>query len=121
MPPALDRVQPERLAEPDRGLVQIGDGEHDVVEPKHAATLAEGPTYTRVVIRRLLPLVVLVVALVPSTALAQEVRHAIGFAVNIASAREMASGALHGQAGQIESPSPSPSVRPKEENPRAGS
>ena len=40
--------QPELLAEPDRGLVQIGDGVHDVVEPQHAATLAEGPTYTRV-------------------------------------------------------------------------
>ena len=66
-------------------------------------------------IRRLLPLILLVVALVPSTALAQEVRPPTGFAVTIASAREMASSALHGQAGQIESPSPSPSVRPKEE------
>ena len=66
-------------------------------------------------IRRLLPLVVLVVALVPSTALAQEVRPPTGFAMTIASAREMASSALHGRSGQIESVSPSPSVRPKEE------
>jgi hypothetical protein len=58
------------------------------------------------VIRRLLPLVLLIVALVPSTGHAQE---------HIASAREMAPSAVHGQAGQIESPSPSPSVRPKEE------
>ena len=71
-------------------------------------------------IRRLLPLVVLVVALVPSTALAQEVRHPIGLAVQIAAAREMASSALHGQAGQIESVSPSPSMRPKEEEPQGG-
>jgi hypothetical protein len=72
------------------------------------------------VIRRLLPLVVLVVALVPSTAHAQEVRHASGLAVNIPSAREMTSGALHGQAAQIESPSPSPSERPKEDEPQDG-
>ena len=91
-----------------------------MVEPQHPATLAEGPTYTRHVIRRLLPLVVLVVALVPSTAHAQEVRHATGLFVNTASAREMTSSALHGQAGQIESVSPSPSVRPKEEEPRGG-
>jgi hypothetical protein len=58
------------------------------------------------VIRRLLPLVLLIVALVPSTGHAQE---------HIASAREMTPSAVHGQAGQIESPSPSPSVRPKEE------
>ena len=63
-------------------------------------------------IRRLLPLVVLVVALVPSTVRAQEVRHPT---VHFASAREMAPTAVHGQAGQIQSPSPSPSVRPKEE------
>jgi hypothetical protein len=69
------------------------------------------------VIRRLLPMVVLVVALVPSTAHAQEVRQAT---VHIASAREMPSSALHGQAGQIESPSPSPSVRPKKEEPQGG-
>ena len=71
-------------------------------------------------IRRLLPLVVLVVALVPSTALAQEGWHPIGSAMNIASAREMASSTLHGRATQIESVSPSPSVRPKEEEPRGG-
>lgn len=71
-------------------------------------------------IRRLLPLVVFVVALVPSSALAQEVRDATGLAVNIDSAREMPSSALHGQAGQIESPSPSPSVRPKKEEPQGG-
>ena len=70
-------------------------------------------------VRRLLPLIVLVVALVPSTALAHEARHPIGVAVHTASAREMASSALHGQAGQIQSVSPSPSVRPKEE-PRGG-
>jgi hypothetical protein len=70
------------------------------------------------VIRKVLPLVVLVVAFVPSTALAQEVRHPI--AVNIESAREMASSMLHGQAGQVESVSPSPSVRPKEEGPQSG-
>ena len=69
-------------------------------------------------IRRLLPLVVLVVALVPSTAHAQEVRHRP--TVHIASAREMAPSALHGRAGQIESVSPSPSVRPKEEEPQGG-
>ena len=86
-----------------------------MVEPQHAATLAEGPTYTRDVIRRLLPLVVLVVALVPSTAHAQEVRHAT---VRLASVRGMAPSALHGRAAQIESVSPSPSVRPKEEEPR---
>ena len=84
------------------------------------ATLAEGPTYTRVVIRKLLPLVVFVVALVPSAAIAQEVRHPIGSAVNMASAREMASGTLHGRAAQIESVSPSPSMRPKEEEPQGG-
>jgi len=67
------------------------------------------------VIRRLLPLVVLVVALVPSTAHAREVRGTPGLAGTIASAYEMASSALHGRAGQIESVSPSPSVRPKEE------
>jgi len=72
------------------------------------------------VIRRLLPLVVLVVALVPSTALAQEVRPPTGFAMTIASAREMASSALHGRSGQIESVSPSPSVRPKEDEPQSG-
>ena len=71
-------------------------------------------------IRRLLPLVVLVVALVPSTALAQEVRPPTGFAMTIASAREMASSALHGRSGQIESVSPSPSVRPKEDEPQSG-
>ena len=68
-------------------------------------------------IRRLLPLVVLVVALVPSTAHAQEVRQAT---VHTASAREMAPSALHGRAAQIESVSPSPSVRPKEEEPQGG-
>jgi hypothetical protein len=67
------------------------------------------------VIRRLLPLVLLVVVLVPSTAHAHEVRRATGVVMNTASVREMTSSALHGQAGQIESPSPSPSVRPKEE------
>jgi hypothetical protein len=72
------------------------------------------------VIRRLLPLVVLVVALVPSSALAREARDPTGLAVNIPSARETASEALHGQAGQIESPSPSPSERPKEEEPQGG-
>ena len=117
MPAALGRVQTEPLAEADRGLVQIADGEHDVVEPQHAATLAEGPTYTRDVIRRLLPLVVLVVALVPSTAHALEVPHAT---VRLASVRGMVPSALHGQAGQIESVSPSPSVRPKEEEPHGG-
>ena len=71
-------------------------------------------------IRRLLPLVFLVVALVPSTGRAQEVRHATSFAVHIASAREMARSALLGQVGQIESVSPSPSVRPKEEEPQGG-
>jgi predicted lipid-binding transport protein (Tim44 family) len=40
--------------------------------------------------------------------------------VNIASAPEMASGTLHGRAAQIESVSPSPSVRPKEEEPQGG-
>jgi hypothetical protein len=73
------------------------------------------------VIRRLQPLVVLDVALVPSSALAREARDPTGLAVRIPSAREMASSALHGQAGQIESPSPSPSVRPKEEEPQGGS
>jgi hypothetical protein len=72
------------------------------------------------VVRRLLPLVLLVVALVASTAHAQEVRHATRFAVHIASAREMAPSALLGQVGQIESVSPSPSVRPKEEEPQRG-
>ena len=71
-------------------------------------------------IRRLLPLVLLVVALVPSTAQAQEGRDPTGLAVHIPSAREMASSALHGQAGQNQSPSPSPSVRPKEEEPEGG-
>lgn len=68
-------------------------------------------------IRRLLPLVVLVVALVPSTAHAQEVPRAT---VRLASVRGMAPSALHGQAAQIESVSPSPSVRPKEEEPQGG-
>jgi hypothetical protein len=72
------------------------------------------------VIRRLPPLVLLVVALVPSTALAHEVRQPIGSAVTIASAPEIASSALHGQTGQLESVSPSPSVRPKEEEPQGG-
>ena len=67
-------------------------------------------------IRRLLPLVVLV-ALVPSTAHAQEVPHAT---VRLASVRGMAPSTLHGQAAQIESVSPSPSVRPKEEEPQGG-
>ena len=67
-------------------------------------------------IRRLLPLVVLVLALVPSTAHAQ-VRHPTA---NIPSAREMASSALRGQAAQIESASPSPSVGPKHEKPQGG-
>ena len=71
-------------------------------------------------IRRLLPLVLLVVALVPSNAHAQEVPHATGLAVNIPSAREMAPIALDGQAGQIESVSPSPSVRRKEGEPQRG-
>ena len=71
-------------------------------------------------IRRLLPLVVFVVALVPSSALAQEVRDATGLAVNVASAREMASGALHRRAGQVETVSPSPSVRPKQDEPQGG-
>ena len=84
------------------------------------ATLAEGPTYTRVVIRRLLPLVVLVVALVPSTAHAQEVRGTTGLAANILSAHEMVPSALHGRAGQTGSVSPSPSARPKEEEPQGG-
>ena len=66
-------------------------------------------------IRRLLPLVLLVVALVPSNAHAQEVRHATGLALHIASALEMALIAVHERAGQIESVSPSPSVRRKEE------
>jgi len=69
------------------------------------------------VIRRLLPLVVLVVSLVPSSALAQGVRHSTA---SIPSAREMASSALHGQAAQIESVSPSPPVRPKQEKPQGG-
>lgn len=68
-------------------------------------------------IRRLLSLVVLVVALVPSTAHAQDVQHST---VNIASARGMAPSALRGQAAQIESASPSPSVRPKQEEPQGG-
>jgi hypothetical protein len=72
------------------------------------------------VIRRLLPLVVLVVALVPSSAHAQEVRDPTDVAVHIPWAREMASIALHGQEGQIESPSPSPSVWPKKEEPQGG-
>ena len=73
-------------------------------------------------IRRLLPLVVLVVALVPSTAHAQEVRGTTGLAGTIASAYEMVPSALHGRAGQIESVSPSPSVKPKkkEEEPQGG-
>jgi hypothetical protein len=69
------------------------------------------------VIRRLLPLVFLVVALVPSTGRAQEVRHPT---VHIPSAREMAPSAVHGQAGQVETVSPSPSVRPKDEEPQGG-
>ena len=68
-------------------------------------------------IRRPLPLVVLVVALVPLTAHGQDVQHST---LNIASAREMASSALHGQAAQIESASPSPSVRSKQEKPQGG-
>jgi hypothetical protein len=72
------------------------------------------------VIRRLLPLVVLVIGLVPSSADALEMRHATGLAVDIASAREMPSSALRRQAGQIESASPSPSVRPREEEPQSG-
>ena len=71
-------------------------------------------------IRRLLPLVVLVVALVPSTAHAREVRHTSGLAATTPSAREMTSSAPHGQPGQIESPSPSPSERPKEDEPQDG-
>jgi hypothetical protein len=67
------------------------------------------------VIRRLLPLVVLVVALVPSAALAQQARHPTGLAASVASAHEVASGTLHGRAGQIGNVSPSPSVRPEEE------
>jgi hypothetical protein len=84
------------------------------------ATLAEGPTYNRDVIRWLPPLVVLVVALVPSTVHAHEVRDPTGLAANIPSAHEMASSALHGQAAQIESASPSPPVRPKQEKPQGG-
>ena len=71
-------------------------------------------------IRRLLPLVVLGVALVPSAALAQRARHPTGLAASVASAHEVASGTLHGQAGQIGNVSPSPSVRPKEEEPQGG-
>jgi hypothetical protein len=72
------------------------------------------------VIRRLLPLVLLVVALFPSNAHAQEGWDPTGLAVHIASAHEMAPSALLGQVGQIESVSPSPSVRPKEEEPQRG-
>jgi len=32
----------------------------------------------------------------------------------------MASGALHGRAGQVETVSPSPSVRPKQDEPQGG-
>src|SRR4029453_14877566 len=39
VPPAFGRIQSELLAEPDRGLIEIGDGVRDVVEPEHAATL----------------------------------------------------------------------------------
>jgi hypothetical protein len=39
VPPAFGRIQSELLAEPERGLIEIGDGVHDVVEPEHAATL----------------------------------------------------------------------------------
>ena len=88
VPPALGRIESELLAEPDRGLIEIGDGVHDVVEPEHAATLVERPTYTRAVVRRLLPVVVLTVAIAPSVARAQEGFErevdGFGFAVNLA-------------------------------------
>ena len=46
MPPAFGRIESELLAEPERGLIEIGDGVHDVVEPEHAATLVvSGPTF----------------------------------------------------------------------------
>ena len=59
-----------------------------MVQPEHAATLVERPTYTRAVLRKLLPLAVLLVALVPSIAHAQEgferEVEGLGFAVNLA-------------------------------------
>jgi glucose/arabinose dehydrogenase len=64
-----------------------------VVESEHAATLVERPTYTRDVIRRLVPLAVLLTAaLAPSTARAQEgferEVEGFGFAVNLAFAQD---------------------------------
>jgi len=44
VPPAFGRVQSVLLAEPDRGLIEVGDGVHHVVEPEHAATLIERPS-----------------------------------------------------------------------------
>jgi hypothetical protein len=72
------------------------------------------------VIRKLLPLVVLVVALVPSSALARQVRDPTGLALIIPSPREISSSALRGRAAQIESASPSPSVGAKQERPQGG-
>lgn len=88
VPPAFGRIQSEPLAEADRGLIEIGDGVHDVVEPEHAATLVERPTYTRAVSRSLLPVVVLTVVIAPLVARAQEGFErevdGFGFAVNLA-------------------------------------
>jgi hypothetical protein len=35
VPPAFGRIQAELLAEPDRGLIEIGTAYDDVVEPEH--------------------------------------------------------------------------------------
>jgi hypothetical protein len=42
VPAPLRRVEPEILAEPDRRLVEITHGVHDVVDPEHAVTLSVG-------------------------------------------------------------------------------